>query len=100
HDQIDDQPEDDRRADIVDVLEVVAPALPVAANLASQYGEAGDPRDRPQGGQRDEPGERHLADTRGVGHGRTDYRDEARDEYRGGTVAVKPAGCHLQPLLA
>src|SRR5579884_799539 len=49
HDQVHDPDDHHRDEEIVHVLEVVAPALPVAAHGPAQEAQARDPGDRSQG---------------------------------------------------
>src|SRR5205085_3212061 len=59
-DQVDDR--DDHQDDyrVVRVLEVMAPALPLASHLAAEHSERPDPHDRSERGEPEEAGKAHL----------------------------------------
>src|SRR5437879_5336886 len=89
-DQVDDRPHDQGSANVVDVLEVVAPARPVVADLAAEHPKAGYPQDGSEPGECDEALEGHLRRSGGVRHSEPHDRDEPGGEDRPVAVALEP----------
>src|SRR5580704_6545630 len=99
HDQIADRENEQDGAGVVHVLEVVPPALPGAPDLAAEHAEGGDPDDRADRREGDEPQVAHPGHARRVRESRAGERDPPRHDDHRSSVALEPAVGDVDALL-